>query len=381
MSHHNQNARNAPGQRSFPVPSDTGDNSAIDSRAPSDAAGTHDEAFAGRAATQASVGVAPADMRGLQSPPSAQNVPALSQPMSTSTLMSTGLTSTYAALQRSTQSSSMHLRPDYRSIDSMRSSGKDSSGGFVSSVDSKTHLPSLTPRAFFQPMSSQTLQVQRGQRPLSPPQQAQRQEYVDYGDAESTTTRTRRNSHASAFTGRDNNPPPLPAAANPTLSSAPSNVVQHDGSSDGRDIPLGEALAENAGLAQHGSRETLQQPVGRKTVTRQESQRSYPQGLRPERPTRSPRSLVSNLRQGNMRGTDWTNGHEKLASHETLPKPGLDPTLPQTPKADAGQNYQYFSGNTVFFWGGRMQNTRSKPISLVTALLVVAPTVLFFIFS
>jgi len=38
------------------------------------------------------------------------------------------------------------------------------------------------------------------------------------------------------------------------------------------------------------------------------------------------------------------------------------------PKKDAGKNYEYFTGNIVFFWGGRMQNTRDKPISLFTAV-------------
>jgi palmitoyltransferase ZDHHC9/14/18 len=47
------------------------------------------------------------------------------------------------------------------------------------------------------------------------------------------------------------------------------------------------------------------------------------------------------------------------------------------PKKDSGKNYEYFTGNIVFFWGGRMQNTRDKPISLFTAVATFIPGPLF----
>jgi palmitoyltransferase ZDHHC9/14/18 len=43
-----------------------------------------------------------------------------------------------------------------------------------------------------------------------------------------------------------------------------------------------------------------------------------------------------------------------------------------------GKNWEYFAGNTVFCWGGRMQNTRDKPISVLTAFVTIAAAPLFF---
>lgn len=50
-------------------------------------------------------------------------------------------------------------------------------------------------------------------------------------------------------------------------------------------------------------------------------------------------------------------------------------------KAPLGKNYQYFLGNTIFCWGGKMQNTRELPINAATGALVVIPCVLFLIHS
>lgn len=271
---------------------------------------------------------------------------------------------------------STHINNMYGSIDGMG----PKNGLALSGPDSRTHVPSLNPRAFLQPMSSQTLQVQRGQRPFQQ-QEPQAHAYSDYGDADSTTN-TRRTSHGSGLNGQGDIPPPLPSdvAAMPPL---PLTLSQVDGSGDERDVVSGEAQADRAvSLPYHTSLENLQQPQGRQTIARKNSPRSYPDGTDPTARGRSPRMIVANLRQqASTRGTEWNNAHEKLASRETLPEPDIDHKLPQTPKEDVGFNYQYFSGNTVFFWGGRLQNTRSRPISLLTALLVVAPAVLFFIFS
>ncbi|KAF2452443.1 DHHC palmitoyltransferase-domain-containing protein, partial [Lineolata rhizophorae] len=46
-----------------------------------------------------------------------------------------------------------------------------------------------------------------------------------------------------------------------------------------------------------------------------------------------------------------------------------------------GKNYEYFTGNTVFCWGGRLQNARDRPINIATGILVLAPAGLFFGFS
>src|SRR5690606_34953597 len=38
-------------------------------------------------------------------------------------------------------------------------------------------------------------------------------------------------------------------------------------------------------------------------------------------------------------------------------------------------------GNTIFFFGGRWQNARQRPVNLATAMLVAVPAALFFAFS
>lgn len=61
---------------------------------------------------------------------------------------------------------------------------------------------------------------------------------------------------------------------------------------------------------------------------------------------------------------------------------------PQDPEAPVftgpnshDKNWQHFTGNTVFCWGGRLQNTRDRPVSAGTAILVILPTILFFVFE
>jgi len=78
-------------------------------------------------------------------------------------------------------------------------------------------------------------------------------------------------------------------------------------------------------------------------------------------------------------------GHEKLGSTDSSPR--LGPSPPQATKTkeevkkELGRNYEYFTGNTVFCWGGRLQNARDRPINIITGLLVIIPAALFFAFS
>jgi palmitoyltransferase ZDHHC9/14/18 len=80
-------------------------------------------------------------------------------------------------------------------------------------------------------------------------------------------------------------------------------------------------------------------------------------------------------------------GGEKLDSVASSPQ--LTPTHPDTKSrlpefksnSSPGHNYEYFDGNTVFCFGGRFQNTRSRPVNLGTGFVVLLPGVLFFVFS
>jgi palmitoyltransferase ZDHHC9/14/18 len=51
--------------------------------------------------------------------------------------------------------------------------------------------------------------------------------------------------------------------------------------------------------------------------------------------------------------------------------------MPRSP----GKNYEYFAGNTVFCLGGRLQNSRDRPINIISAVFILLPIGLFFGFS
>jgi palmitoyltransferase ZDHHC9/14/18 len=74
-------------------------------------------------------------------------------------------------------------------------------------------------------------------------------------------------------------------------------------------------------------------------------------------------------------------GREKLSSAASSPGLASFEASKPMPKKRLGNNYQYFNGNTVFILGGRLQNARSRPINIGTGLLVILPSVLFFVFS
>lgn len=74
-------------------------------------------------------------------------------------------------------------------------------------------------------------------------------------------------------------------------------------------------------------------------------------------------------------------GHEKLTSAGSSPRLARKGSTKQAVKKELGKNYQYFSGNTAFCWGGRLQNTRDRPVNIATAIMIVLPAGLFFGFS
>jgi palmitoyltransferase ZDHHC9/14/18 len=51
------------------------------------------------------------------------------------------------------------------------------------------------------------------------------------------------------------------------------------------------------------------------------------------------------------------------------------------PPANLGKNYEYFTGNTIFWGSGRFQNSRDKPVNIATGILIVLPVALFLAYS
>lgn len=249
------------------------------------------------------------------------------------------------------------------------------------SAASRTHVPSLTSHAFFRPMSSQRLQAQRGgQRPPVSGQQGA----TDDGNTE-TGGSVRRNSLQSNATtmqvpvtngGLDQQPPPSRGTEmteqetmeRVTANTSPTNDHYPTGSLADSTRPLQRNPANTKGLSLNLDKSYKNTGVMPTLVKTPHSFRSG--FLLPSRGDPAPNSPNRS-----------TQGREKLSSAASSPGlPSFDGGK-ITPKKRLGNNYQYFSGNTVFFLGGRLQNARSRPINIATGLLFIIPSILFFIFS
>lgn len=245
------------------------------------------------------------------------------------------------------------------------------------SSTSRSHAPSLTSHAFYRPMSSQKLQAQRGvTRPSTMSRQiismdmygteaggSARNSLVSNPVAQIDEADVRRpQSRGTEMT----EPDPLDRMTantspthgyNPTLSVADSLRPLHQKPSAGRNLTI---EVDNG----YGVGGNLQQ-----------------------QPVRTPRSFRSNFLIPSNGSNREIQGGEKLDSVASSPQLGpkdrqdQESTLKDKAKTKPAYVYQYFEGNTVFCLGGRLQNTRHRPINFATGSLLVIPCVLFFIFS
>ena len=231
---------------------------------------------------------------------------------------------------------------------SMTSSSRPPS---ATSRTSPTHVPSLASHAFFRPMSSQRLQAQRSIRPTRVRQPSASAE----GSSEVGTNATghglvsdvmRQQGHQIEHS---NHRPPPSRGTEPT--------EQDDG------------VTVNATLRSIGESErplhicpSNQRPI-QLDIERQGN--------------RSSESFRANFHRAVITRKEM-RGHEQLSSSNNSPTFAKKP-LEAAPKA--GINYQYFLGNTVFCWGGRLQNARDRPINIASGIIVMLPTVLFFVYS
>lgn len=106
----------------------------------------------------------------------------------------------------------------------------------------------------------------------------------------------------------------------------------------------------------------------------------------------TPNSIRSSFMLRNNAGSHASNrnrdGAEKLGSVDSAPeyhgdviRDQTDTAGPRKPVRNMGRNWEYFTGNTIFCLGGRLQNTRSRPVNVATGAFVIVPCILFFIFS
>lgn len=255
----------------------------------------------------------------------------------------------------------------------------------AASRTSRTHVPSITSNAFFRPMSSQRLQAQRGTRASAKGQlpavagRNERNKYneggihskgqsvgslqtitVQQGPLVHQDTEAVPPSRGTDFTERDYAADRTTATASPngegegTVRSLDDSVRPlHNGSSNIEPIHLN---LDNIYRQGPGAHSPLQ---------------------------KSPNSFRPSFLRSNKSDPPPSNGgqnHSRLDSYSASQK-STQSNMPQVERVGTGRNYQYFSGNTAFCWGGRLQNTRHRPLNLATGFLVILPSVLFLVFS
>jgi palmitoyltransferase ZDHHC9/14/18 len=236
-----------------------------------------------------------------------------------------------------------------------------------SSSTSRTHVPSLTSHAFFRPMSSQRLQAQRNARAAVEPQAPMEEEYTE------------------------GNPNRYSFGSNPTTQYGAAPVHEPD--------PMPPSRGTNATSREAQSRGEAKQSLERHTASQSLSDSLRPLQQRPQYPgqtsegpksernasnsppkPKSARSFRDSFRLSGKNGPNiGDHGREKLSSGASSPSHGISKSHPALQSSN--YNFEYFTGNTAFCWGGRLQNTRDRPINILTGILVSLPAGLFLGFS
>lgn len=265
----------------------------------------------------------------------------------------------YAHLRGVTQPTNRSLRSPALTTTTAGTSSRPQS---PMSQISRTHAPSITAQGFLRPLSSRKLQAQRLGRTdadyyVPPPATAASVE--DVGSVSSS----RQGPYAS-----------LPRSHRATGSVH----TTHSGS----EVPESYDTGSRGGYTQDVD-------ISYKYYnTASPKRKAQPPGALNLEPTlrvgsirndlQSPRSFRSTLSFGSKHV--FEPGHQQLSSKPNTPMPDEKYSLPVS-KGNFGKNHEYFEGNTVFWWGGRLQNARDRPINVATGVLIILPTVLFFVFS
>jgi palmitoyltransferase ZDHHC9/14/18 len=259
-------------------------------------------------------------------------------------------------------------------------------GGRPVSSASRSHVPSLTSHAFFHPMNAQKLQAQRGMasRPSTMARQMMTQ---DNAAADETGNNTARHSLASNPVAQLANKLSDEGEAQPPPSRG-TEITEHE-TYDRVTANTSPTQGHYAPASLTESMRPLQKKAGERGLAVDVDKAYKPGGNLPT-PSRTPRSFRSSFllpsRNGSGSNREMQGGEklESVASSPQFPQqrsaPKPVPKLEKS-KLKLGHNYEYFEGNTVFCIGGRLQNTRDRPINIGTGLAVVLPCVLFFVFS
>ncbi len=251
------------------------------------------------------------------------------------------------------------------------------------SSTSRTHVPSLTAHGFFRPMSSQRLQAQRLGWSRQTPRQAAHNAPTRSGTEPEPASHSRGESISTAQHDRI----PEDDRIVPSRGTEYTESIAPGGVPDFQGIPPMTISGDGAGLLMNPE---AQVPQRSQSSLRAKGQHltlgnAYRNGVAVDPPEKSARSFRSNFSLGSQRRRKEV-GHEQLSSAATSPrydvtKPLPVPPMQKSPRVSANKNYQYFEGNTVFAFGGRLQNARDRPINIATGVIVILPAILFLVYS
>ncbi|KAF3119331.1 Eukaryotic peptide chain release factor GTP-binding subunit [Orbilia oligospora] len=229
------------------------------------------------------------------------------------------------------------------------------------SAASRTHVPSITSHAFYNPMSSTKLSAQRGK-------------VSEEGDRPSMSEITSAPLPAITPSTEHATASPLKSVTTGLIGQPRTSYAQTPHSLDN---PFG---FQSPAVIHHGNsnRTSLQAP------SEMDESNHYRYSLGRQAtgsPTNQTITSASPLRQGSRR----SNTNEAVAGPAKEEQREASQGSATSHRAEvpvyAGKNYQYFPGNTLFCFGGRWQTARDAPINVLTATLVVVPSGLFFGFS
>ncbi|KAL2831213.1 DHHC palmitoyltransferase-domain-containing protein [Aspergillus cavernicola] len=226
---------------------------------------------------------------------------------------------------------------------------------------SRTHIPSLAASGFFRPMSSQRLQAHRG-RPVTKETTASSE---DWGDQTSHNRRSLISN--STF---PNSLPPVDQEVPPSRGTEYTDPIIPDRNNSNASPTADTTVrSESANLIHDRDRPPhLNLAVNYQSANELES------------PQRSPLSFLSLQNRTPPNENRDSRTHERLSSADSTP-PSIEKKSDPVNQRDGGRNYEYFVGNTIFWGGGRFQNSRDKPVNIATGFLVLVPTGLFLGYS
>ncbi|RAO72792.1 uncharacterized protein BHQ10_008804 [Talaromyces amestolkiae] len=238
---------------------------------------------------------------------------------------------------------------------------------------SRTHVPSFTPQAFFRPMSSQRLQAHR--RPSQVPQEAYT-ETTETIEDENGLNRRSLISNSTVHLGAHANDLEVPPSrgtefTDPIISDRNTSNASPTGNTTIRS--LGESV------------KLLHEREKKSVPERLNISRTVQTGSLHDPPQKSPLSFRSDFLSIRNKNEDpqrpASRGHERLSSVTSSSPRSMKDQKASAPPANLGKNYEYFTGNTVFWGSGRFQNSRDKPVNIATGLLIVLPVALFLAYS